>query len=126
MDSEHISPLLIRTKQFSLRVVRMTQAIGRGREADVIARQVLRSGTSVGANYRAACRARSTEDMIAKLKIVEEEADESMYWMELLVESNIMPEKRLLPLMEECNQILAMVVASVLTLRKKARSRRSR
>jgi len=84
-----------------------------------IGRQLLRAGTSVGSNYRAACRARSTADMIAKLKIVEEEADETLYWLELLVEANIMPEAQLSPLMTETDEILAMAVASIKTLRKR-------
>lgn len=96
----------------------MVQALPGDPVASVIARQVLRSGTSVGANYRAACRARSKIDMIAKLKIVEEEADETLYWLELLVEANIVPRARLEPLMTETNELLAMTVASIITLRK--------
>ena len=76
-----------RTKQFALGVVKFVESLPRARVADVLGRQLLRSGTSVGANYRAACRGRSTSDVVAKLGIVEEEADESVYWMELLVES---------------------------------------
>ncbi len=79
----------------------------------------MRSATSVGANYRAACRARSTADMIAKLKIVEEEADETLYWLELLIEADLMPVSRLTPLMQEVNEIIAMTVASIKTLRRR-------
>jgi four helix bundle protein len=80
-----------RTKQLALRAIRLVEALPRGTTASVIGRQVLRSATSVGANYRAACRARSSADMIAKLKIVEEEADETLYWLELQVEADVVP-----------------------------------
>jgi four helix bundle protein len=108
-----------RTKQLALRVIRLVEALPRGTTASVIGRQVLRSATSVGANYRAACRARSPADMIAKLKIVEEEADETLYWLELLVEADVVPSARLEPLMAETEEILAMTVASIKTLRKR-------
>ena len=78
--------LRIRTKEFALRVIRLVNSLEYGKSTDVIGKQLLRSGTSVGANYRAACRGRSTAEFIAKMGIVEEEADESVYWMELLVE----------------------------------------
>ncbi len=76
----------------------------------------MRSGTSVGANYRAACRGKSPADMIAKLAIVEEEADESIYWIDLLIESEILPAHRLLELLDELNQIVAITVSSQKTL----------
>ena len=78
-----------RTKRIALDAIRLVNSLPRGRSADVIGRQLLRSATSIGANYRAACRAKSKADLIAKLVIVEEEADESLYWMELLVESGL-------------------------------------
>ena len=108
-----------RTKGLAIRVIKLVEALPKNTTASVIGRQLLRSGTSVGANYRAACRARSTADMIAKLKIVEEEADETLYWLELLVEANIMPQARLAPLVTETDEILAMTVASIKTLRKR-------
>ena len=86
-------------------------------EAEVISRQLLRSGTSVGANYRAACRAKSPADHINKLKIVEEEADETLYWLELLVEAEIMPLALLAELMKEGDEIIAIVVTSLKTQR---------
>jgi four helix bundle protein len=113
-----------RTRQLALRVIKLTEALPRGETARVIGRQLLRSGTSVGANYRAACRARSTADMIAKLGIVEEEADETLYWLELLVATRLMPAVKLHALMDEADEILAMTVASIKTLR--AKRRRSR
>ena len=97
----------------------MVEALPRNRSADVIGRQLLRSATSVAANYRSACTAQSRADMIRKLKIVEEEADESLLWMELLVESSIMKEEKLTALMQEMREILKMVIASIKTLRKK-------
>ena len=101
----------------ALRVIKMTETLPKGVAALVIGKQILRSATSVGANYRAACRARSTADMIAKLKIVEEEADETLYWLELLIEAGLVPERRLASLMKEVNEIVAMTVASIRTLR---------
>jgi four helix bundle protein len=83
----------------------------------VIGRQLLRSGTSVGANYRAACRGKSKADVISKLAIVEEEADETSYWLELLVESQIVQPSRATELLRETNEIIAMTVASIRTLR---------
>ena len=106
-----------RTKKLALRVIRLVEALPRGRTEDVIGRQLLRSATSVGANYRAACRARSTADMIAKLGIVEEEADETLYWLEMLIEAELMPADRLEYLLIEADEITAMTVASIKTLK---------
>ncbi len=108
-----------RTKAYGLRVVRLVQELPRDMTADVIGRQLLRSATSVGANYRAACRAKSPADFIAKMGIVEEEADESLYWMELLIEGSLMPEERLHALMAEGNELVAMTVASINTARRR-------
>jgi len=91
----------------------------RSREADVLGRQFLRSATSVAANYRAACRARSTSEFIAKLGVVEEEADETLLWLELLVDAAIIPGARTQTLYNECEQILRMVVSSIKTARGK-------
>ena len=108
-----------RTKQLALRVIRLVEALPKSKTADIIGKQVLRSAMSIGANYRAACRGKSRADMIHKLSIVEEEADETLYWLELLVESDIFPEARLSPLMNETNEIVAMTVSSIKTLRTK-------
>jgi len=99
--------LKARTKQFTLRVIRLVESLPRGRTADVIGRQLLRSGTSVGANYRAACRAKSTADFISKMGTVEEESDESLYWMELLIEAKIVESDKLESLMKEADELLA-------------------
>jgi four helix bundle protein len=106
-----------RTKHLALRVMRLVEALPNSRSTDVIARQILRSATSIGANYRAACRAKSAADMILKLKIVEEESDETMYWLELLEEGKKVPEDDLADLTRETGEILAMTVASIKTLR---------
>ena len=116
--NEQLKP---RTKQLALRVIRLVEALPVSSVTQVMGRQLLRCGTSVGANYRAACRAKSTADMINKLKIVEEEADETLYWLELLVEAEIFPETKLSALMAETNEILEMTVASIKTLRAKQR-----
>ena len=110
--------LLPRTKQFALRVIRLVDSLPRGRAADVIGRQLLRAATSVGANYRAARRGRSNAEFCAKLGIVEEEADECIYWIELLVESELMPHDRLKSLEDEAHEILSMTVASIRTARR--------
>jgi four helix bundle protein len=108
-----------RTKKLALRVIRMVESLPNSPSAGVIGKQLLRSATSVGANYRAACRGKSTADVIAKLGIVEEEADESLSWMELLVEAGLLPEAKLQDLMAETHEIIAMTVASIRTLRRK-------
>ncbi|MBW4687508.1 MAG: four helix bundle protein [Komarekiella atlantica HA4396-MV6] len=108
-----------RTKQLALRVIHLVEVLPPTKTADVIGKQLLRSATSVGANYRAACRSKSTADLIAKLGIVEEEADETLYWLELLVESGLMTAEKLKSLMQETTEILAMTVASIKTLREK-------
>ena len=115
-----------RTKQLALRVIRLTDALPVKPSSSVIGRQLLRCATSVGANYRAACRAKSTADLIAKLSIVEEEADECLYWLELLVESGTLPAAKLQALMTETNEILAMTVASIKTLRRKQTNLKSK
>ena len=108
-----------RTKRYALRVIKLIDALPRNTTAQTIGKQLLRSGTSVGANYRAACRAKSTADFISKLSIVEEEADESVYWMELLVESNIVKKALLSSLIDEGDQILAIIVSAIRTLKRK-------
>ena len=106
-----------RTKQLALRIIRLVEVLPKTSTAQVIGKQVLRSGTSVGANYRAACRAKSTPDILHKLAIVEEEADETLYWLELLVEAELVPEAKLKSLMNEVDEIIAMIVASIKTIR---------
>jgi four helix bundle protein len=82
-----------RTKSFALRIIKLVEAPPSNRTADVIGKQLVRSGTSVGANYRAACRAKSNADFMAKMGTVEEEADESSFWLEVIIESGLMKEE---------------------------------
>ena len=109
--------LRTRSKAFALRIIRLVNKLPENRAADVIGKQLLRSGTSVGANYRAACRARSPAEFCAKMGIVEEEADESGYWMELLAESELVKPDLLKNLTKESGEIVAMTVASIKTTR---------
>jgi four helix bundle protein len=107
-----------RTKTFGLRIIRLVQSLPNSKTADVIGRQLLRSGTSVGANYRAACRARSRAEFISKMGIVEEEADESIYWMEILQESEIVQLDQLKELQREGNELLSIIVSSINTAKR--------
>lgn len=111
-----------KTRAFAIRVIRLVQALPKLSVGDVLGKQLLRCGTSVGANYRAACRAKSRADFIAKMKIVEEECDESLYWMDLLIESEQVKAALLRDLMKEAEEILALVVASVKTARSSSQS----
>ncbi len=101
-----------RTKQFAIRIVRLFRALPRTEEARVIGKQVLRSGTSVAANYRAVCRARSKAEFIAKIGIVVEETDETVFWLELLIETGIVQQNRMDELLTEANELLAIFAAS--------------
>ncbi len=109
MDKEELKR---RTKEFALRVVRLVKALPRTQAGQVIGNQLLRSATSVAANYRAACRARSSADFIYKMGIVEEEADESLFWLEMIVETELMPASRVQGLLQEANELTAIFVAS--------------
>jgi four helix bundle protein len=113
-----------RTKALAVRVARMVDALPPSRSTDVITRQLLRCATGVGANYRAACRAKSPRDFVCKMAIVEEECDECLYWLELLIETKKVREERLADLLREANEILAMVVASIRTARRRAQMER--
>jgi four helix bundle protein len=101
-----------RTKQFALRVIQLVRALPKSHEGLVIGRQLLRSGTSVGANYRAVCRARSNKEFVSKIGVVVEETDESAFWMELIVEAQLLSSKRVSLLLQECNELLAMFAAA--------------
>jgi four helix bundle protein len=118
--------LKVRTKEFAVRVVRLVDSLPRTRSADVIGHQLLKSATSVGANYRSACRGRSKPEFLAKLGIVEEEADESMFWLELLGETGIVQKNLLVELLAEANEITAMVVASIRTAKAAQQAGRTR
>jgi len=113
-----LEKLLPRTKALALDVIRFCSRLPQKPEFWVISRQLMRSATSVGANYRSTCRAKSPADFVAKMAIVEEEADESLYWMELLEALLPTPSEELKRLGDEANQIVAMVVASKKTARR--------
>lgn len=106
-----------RTKDFALRVIKLVESLPNNRTSDVLGKQLLRSGTSVGANYRAACRARSAAEFQAKMGIVEEEADESCYWIELLTDSKQVKASRVADLLKEASELTAIAVASIKTSR---------
>jgi four helix bundle protein len=110
--------LRTRTQAFASRIIRLLGALPQDTAALVIARQILRSGTSIGANYRTACRARSRADFAAKLAIVEEEADETLYWLELLAKSGLVKTDRLGKLMAEANELVAIITAARKTTQK--------
>lgn len=107
-----------RTKQFALKVIRFIETLPSNPSIGVISKQLLRCGTSVGANYRAACRARSRADFISKMTIVEEEADESKYWLELFVDSGLVAEESVLDLYGEADELTAIIVSSILTAKR--------
>jgi four helix bundle protein len=101
-----------RTKQSALRIIRLFQALPRSDEARILGKQLLRSGTSVPANYRAVCRGRSKAEFMAKLAIVIEEADETVFWLELLADAGIVAKARMGGLLTEANELVAIFVAS--------------
>ena len=101
-----------RTKQFALRAMRLVRSLPKTTEGRAIGNQLVRSATSVGANYRAACRARSKAEFVAKLGTVEEEADESAFWMELIVEGKLVKEELISPLLQEANEIVLIMTSS--------------
>ena len=109
-----------RTAAFALMVIRFVEQLPKTRTADVLGRQLLRCGTSVGSNYRAACRARSRAEFLSKLGIVEEEADETLYWLEMLVQSGSATQEVAAPLLDEADQILAIIVATIVSTRQNA------
>ena len=106
-----------RTKSFALRIIKLVESLPSNRTADVIGKQLVRAGTSVAANYRAACRAKSNSDFIAKMGTVEEEADESSFWLEVIIESGLMKEELVNDLKDEADQIVAIMVSSINTAR---------
>lgn len=106
-----------RTKQFALRVIKLTQALPRTPAGEVLGKQLLRSATSVAANYRSACRGRSKAEFIAKTGIVLEECDESQLWLELIVAGGLLPSRRVADLLKEADELTAIFVASLRTAR---------
>ena len=107
----------LRTKHFAVRVINMTESLPGRPAARVISNQILRSATSVGANYHSACKARSHAEFIAKMGVVAEEADETVFWLELLVEAGLVKAKRMESLLKEANELVAIFFASQVTAR---------
>jgi len=105
--------LKLRTKNFALRIIRLYRSLPKSADARIMGTQLLRSSTSIGANYRAACRGRSRAEFISKLGIVLEEADETVFWLELFQEANIFPAEKLTDLVHEANELLSIFVTSV-------------
>src|SRR5438034_3214406 len=110
-----------RTRKFALDIIRLVEALPSDRTCKILGGQLLDAGTSVGANYRAAKRAKSTADFISKMGTVEEEADESAYWLELLMDSGKVKPVQAQPLVREANELLAIAVASINTAKRKVR-----
>ena len=114
--------LKARTKKFALRVVKLVRSLPQSAEGRLVGNQLLRSGTSVAANYRAVCRARSRPEFLAKLAIVIEEADETAFWLEFLVDAGLIPATKLQDLISEANQLVAIFNASRTTAKKNVHS----
>ena len=110
--------LIDRTKKFALRIIKLVGALPRTIEGRSIAGQLMRSGTSVAANYRAACRARSKAEFVAKLGTVEEEADESAFWLDLIIDSSLIDERKVRPLLNEASELVAIMPSSKKTATK--------
>ncbi|NEX14552.1 MAG: four helix bundle protein [Prosthecochloris sp.] len=106
-----------RTKRFALRIMKLVDSLPRSTSANVIGRQIIRSGTSVGANYRAACRGRSKAEFISKLGVVVEEVDETCFWLELIIEGSLLPKEKVLSLLNEADELTAIFVSSIKTSR---------
>jgi len=110
--------LIDRTKKFAVDVIRFSEGLPRGRTTEIIARQLIRAASSVGANYRAACRARSRADFVSKITIVEEESDEVMYWLELLRDLGYVRKESVDNLVNESSELTAIFVSSAKTARR--------
>ncbi|SRR6059058_1557565 len=112
-----------RTKRFALRVMRLVDALPKSAKGRALASQLVRSGTSVAANYRASCRARSRAEFISKIGVVEEEADETALWLELIIDDKILPQKKITPLLNEANELVAIMAASYISASRKNSTR---
>ena len=106
-----------RTKQFALRVMRLVDSMPTSLKARTIANQLVRSGTRVAANYRAACRSRSRAEFVSRIGVVEEEVDETALWLELIIADKILPEKKVAPLLTETNELVKIMASSVISAR---------
>ena len=115
-----------RTKQFALRVMRLVDAMPTSTKGRALAGQLIRSGTSVAANYRAACRGRSRAEFIAKIGVVEEEADETALWLELIIADKLLTEKKIQPLLSEANELVAIMAATYISARRNSHASESK
>jgi four helix bundle protein len=121
MDAEELKK---RTKQFALRILKLVSALPNSLQGRTVGGQLVRSGTSVGSNYRAACRGRSKAEFIAKLGIVEEEADESAFWLELIIEGGLLKASRVQSLLDEANELTRIMASSRISASRKVRANR--
>ena len=112
-----------RLKMFALRIIKLSESLPDTNTANTLGRQILRSGTSPGANYRSACLGKSDKDFLNKLKMVEEELDETLYWLELIIYSELIKEDLLKDLVKENNELLKIIVSSITTMKKKINSK---
>jgi four helix bundle protein len=119
MDQQELKT---RTKKFALRIMKLVDALPRSRSGNAIGNQLVRSGTAVGANYRATCRARSRAEFIAKIGVVEEEADESGYWLEIVVDGELLPPRKVAALLQEASELTAIMAASRISASKRRQS----
>jgi len=116
MDEDELKK---RTKRFGLRIMKLVAALPNTPQGRTVGGQLVRAGTSVGANYRAACRSRSSAEFTARLGVVEEEADESGYWLEMIIEGELMEAKLVEPLLAEANELVAIMTSSRITIYRK-------
>jgi len=110
-----------RTQEFALRIIRLYSSLPKHTTAQVIGKQILRSGTSIGANYREGCRARSSQEFTAKLGVCLQELEETAYWLELLIEANILAKEMIKPVLSENDELMAIFVSSINTLKKRGK-----
>lgn len=111
-----------RLKLFALRIIKLSESLPNDRMGNTLGKQIIRSGTSPGANYRSACLGKSDKDFLNKLKMVEEELDETLYWLELIVESGLVKQELLEDLMKENLELFKIIVSSITTIKKKINS----
>ena len=125
-NSEQHENLRQRTKEFGMRVIRMWKSLPNTTLSEVLGKQLLRCATSVAANYRAACLAKSEPDFFNKIKICQEEADESCLWIEYIIEAGILPENKLRNLLDEAQQLTAIMTASAITIKKRIQQEKAK
>lgn len=118
--------LKLRTKEFALRIIRLIENLPNNSTGRVIGSQLLRSSTSIGANYRSACRARSKQEFISKIKIVEEESDESLYWLELIRELNFFKAEKLFAIIKEADELTAIFTSTSITSKRNLLNQKSK